>query len=44
MYLTSLIVQHEAMVGTKLKNPQTSNSSGAFKIYAEAYNILYEVE
>lgn len=44
MYLTSLIVQHEAMLGTKLKKPQTSSFSGAFKIHAEAYNILCKVE
>lgn len=45
MYLISLIAQHKAMVGTKLKKkPQTCISLGSFKIYAEAYNILYEVE
>lgn len=44
MYLTILIVQHEAMMGTKLKNPQPSNSSGTFKIHGAVDNILCTVE
>lgn len=44
MYLTSLIVQHEAMMGTKLKKKQPSNYSGTFKIHAAVNNILGTVE